>query len=1439
MKQFMLLGLMCSLFLMSVGVQAVELDLNGVTPENFNTKIDLKNKTYLDTVTELRLGVGEVASDQLSSLLAAVPSVENLVIRGMGPASFENLTLSKDALPALKELGLFDLKMPSKALETILQAAPKLEELSIFKRFELTDLESLVIPAGALQNLKGLEANRFIPFELIEAVVGAAPKLEFDKDKTLDEVESVDLVNAIRNNSFSMIKSGGDVPWVAWYYLAGLVKKMDGGKKPLGEKALKQLQEYVVELMKIKTPPSDLYVFISLLVTKGVFTDITYNDELTAWLSQYTGKETAKIKEITDALEKLMDRSSQPQKQADALWKVVEGNAGADKKNAAAIEFFMEALKNGRGGAIVSFIKVIDTVMDPQVLIDIANECLAKHLYYATLSSINQINYGVEMHWYEVVLSKILKKGIEKASLTNILKQNSTRQQAENYKKIIYNDHKKRRMLLVEALVNAGANQFVMDPDFKQEYLDSKKLGLEDFSDYTSDELTSILGDKERIRELKDIYEIVIEDNSEVTAEQLSKLLNGAPAITHLRLKGIPQKSLEKLSIKSTFRQLTKLELIDMVIPSEFVDKLLKNSPNLVQLNLAGSVTVPGDFGMDVKLPKLKTLILPKELTFTGVERLFKVAPSLEVIGDENFSPYPINATTNWGNYLELLLRDRMSGENARPYVTALEQALLSLVIDKYKRDKASMEGWAESIIRWLADESFAQRNTSPVAERAAIQRQAPVDFLLKFFSGVGVNVLTPQQKLPLFLTALYSYQNTADTASYTQLCKNVEGLITIPELEIADFVDLVYFPQSAKRVATIDPYTNLNLFSFLVELAGKEVTNPAVQSLALVALDRVPEGMDLGPIMENALKEFHTKSESEQALYKPIIQKLMDKGVRPLGKIKPRGIALLFDNSERIEKDKLGAIGKNLRALLKTPTVPVMTTGSLLPKCFDLIDADQWLVFKSIPYTGQDLFLLVPKSYGGIKELKNYTSPVNVPESTEITPLELKLGLKIDHFILQDIDVLKKSVFSDLDYNFSDVVSSVIYKKTNDMAEPWTSELFVTKYDRNRYCESVSTPTKKVSPKAHPLPPFTIYISGHGSPATEKLSGIGLGNVAGLKGEAMQVMLDFFNSAIETAWVILSTCFGGGTNIRQMMRQEGAFFPKKYGYLLALSNSNDTVSLTIEESGFKYLFSMGVPKTAYEAEKALSSIFLAPGPRSIVFKSKSSTVFLVKKPNQEWAWPAYLTGRVVSISNTMAKARTEPLKFPSFFMGEPQVDKKTLKTNRPEVLLLYADYIPFPLVFEELPLPIIESVIPGSAVHEFDEIRQVHVTKSDALCDIVTAFLLDEDIQADKVFVVKKAFIDQVEKPFSDTVWQMPHGWYYKLILANEKGYPTKRYVTVLLKDQNGKTKESFGAYFNGREKWAEMQWEKPDPQFGEDFVKEVKSHMWGKEVLPQGAMA
>lgn len=141
----------------------------------------------------------------------------------------------------------------------------------------------------------------------------------------------------------------------------------------------------------------------------------------------------------------------------------------------------------------------------------------------------------------------------------------------------------------------------------------------------------------------------------------------------------------------------------------------------------------------------------------------------------------------------------------------------------------------------------------------------------------------------------------------------------------------------------------------------------------------------------------------------------------------------ILLDNEEYMhgratDFNDFGALSQTLIVALEDNIAPIIVSASLLKHVFineEIIaqksiynpkqKESKW-IYKEI---SDQLYLLIPRFYNNIPELKRYQRGI-IKTQDDLTDLELKLGLKIDHLkIISRKDILQKQI-PDL-YNFDE----------------------------------------------------------------------------------------------------------------------------------------------------------------------------------------------------------------------------------------------------------------------------------------------------------------------------------------------------------------------------------------------------------------------------------
>lgn len=442
----------------------------------------------------------------------------------------------------------------------------------------------------------------------------------------------------------------------------------------------------------------------------------------------------------------------------------------------------------------------------------------------------------------------------------------------------------------------------------------------------------------------------------------------------------------------------------------------------------------------------------------------------------------------------------------------------------------------------------------------------------------------------------------------------------------------------------------------------------------------------------------------------------------------------ILLDDSEYQRKinpwsDPLAALSVDLIVALHDNIAPIITSASLLKNVlmyekeikeqsiYDLKQQEPKWIYKEI---SNQLCLLIPRTYNNIPELKDYKK--NIASDPRLTNLELKLGLKIDHLKSFEVeDILKKEFPPE---------TLAAYHLDEDFINS-LPKVFVTNNDYGTYPGESIPLIKK--------PRWAIFMSGHGSLTR---------TVAALSINYFRQVLDFFESKIVVEFFLFTSCYSGGKTQEQIYQDDNKkAVQKTYPFVIASSAISEAQGAIIVQ-GTQALLDYTTFFEQLRTEDTLDFVTILNSVSLFIFKNKiyyPQNIPLLKLPGREWISVVDVPDKIVSIGKTLAKSRDpqSTLDISTFFAGRIKIPgQKTATKIYPDVILLYAEKIPFPIKLSaENALsepPTFISMIPGSAVHEFAKID----ASPFVLADFINGFFKIQGLESKKLFLIRELII-------------------------------------------------------------------------------------------------
>ncbi len=387
----------------------------------------------------------------------------------------------------------------------------------------------------------------------------------------------------------------------------------------------------------------------------------------------------------------------------------------------------------------------------------------------------------------------------------------------------------------------------------------------------------------------------------------------------------------------------------------------------------------------------------------------------------------------------------------------------------------------------------------------------------------------------------------------------------------------------------------------------------------------------------------------------------------------------------------------------------------------FNANTANNWIIKEIIP----ELYLLLPKKYLqkeglDIAEVSNY-----MPQGG-ITPMEQKLGLKVNHMPTAQVNDIKKPI--------------VVFD-TADYFVGALGNTFVT--------------AKEYSASSNNFIPFWgIYIKGHGSLNH---------TIVRLKLDDFKGFLNFLETKILTRILTYSSCYAAGVNAEYIYKDTERGVIKTYSFpiitmaLLDAITAGPAPMFTVRQGtpvlvrllNFASFFEKMTQPFLQDYHDLIATI----DPSKYLLKNYLiPSTPQIKLPGLPWFSVLDSGNKTVAIGSILAKARTEPLDINSFF-------KKQGKKGEPLALLLYTHVVPFELIISTTEMPKIVSMIPGKTFHQIEKIS----SSKHSAQDIIKSFDLAIGYTGpDKLF-----FIDTISSN-SDA---------YSSIIINTNGKVFKSY--------------------------------------------------------------
>lgn len=371
----------------------------------------------------------------------------------------------------------------------------------------------------------------------------------------------------------------------------------------------------------------------------------------------------------------------------------------------------------------------------------------------------------------------------------------------------------------------------------------------------------------------------------------------------------------------------------------------------------------------------------------------------------------------------------------------------------------------------------------------------------------------------------------------------------------------------------------------------------------------------------------------------------------------KKKGLLIFLDDSER---DKFGAVSDALLTALYQKAGPIIVSTSLfynvLKKRKEIalsnvtsriaFQSEQWVIKK----INESLNLLIPYEILKIdkNKLKEFSDAID-----GVTDIELQLGLKVNHMKTINYMDLSQSSWSKFADYFSDSLDEIFCKKSD------------------------------YKNKNMNIPEWFLYIEGHGSINY---------SIAHLSFDGFKKLLHFLENKMNTRLFVISSCYAAGMNVDKVYGEIKLQTQQYYSFPIIVQALNNVVTSA-------WVVALGIFPGTLSIHNDFVNFFKRAkeleGRYSDVIKPISQNFIenipQIKLPGIEWFSVLDADKKIVSIGSILAKTRDpqKPLNVVNFFKKDP------------ELILLYADDIPFELVINSSYVKAIISMISPSVIDE------------------------------------------------------------------------------------------------------------------------------------------
>lgn len=387
----------------------------------------------------------------------------------------------------------------------------------------------------------------------------------------------------------------------------------------------------------------------------------------------------------------------------------------------------------------------------------------------------------------------------------------------------------------------------------------------------------------------------------------------------------------------------------------------------------------------------------------------------------------------------------------------------------------------------------------------------------------------------------------------------------------------------------------------------------------------------------------------------------------------------------------------------------------------------DEWIHKKINSKT----YILIPKNYyqNTIPELKTYKPTISLSKEIPFTPLELKLGIALEHM-----------------ENITEA----------ELLQPNINEI---QWELSFYLESIFIPKKAYAQKSIKPLHWNLYFLGHGSQPTFTDY-----TFAGLQNNNIHKWLIFCSQSIITNIIVFDSCYLGGRPSARLTTQfKGPITEGIFPFTLIFIGINDAPTYSLQPSiptppsvtsneinltEKRLLLSTATKFQSFFDECKKIKPDYSALVKSITPLSNRNNIAQLKLAHLEWTIPLDIFNKSVAIYPTLALGREHELNAFNLYHKQPNT-KLQYWWDKPTTILLYTPLLPFslkiPSDFHNFNLTII-SAIPGDIHHELTKINAPTFT----LSEIIKAFFKIEKTNAQKTFLIKEI----ISKDYPDGVF-------------------------------------------------------------------------------------